>query len=677
MVEIRTPQMLPTARPAAQVSHAASTALGELGQASQQAANTFSAFYEKEAAIKSDLLLATMQHDWEKRLKEGQPGPGYAKRTLAEFDAYRADLSATAPKRTHDRVQLALDKYRLGLADRVTAAESVARARAINAAASEARSQREKALVLNPDLLSEMVAAHPEEAGSLQRLALSVRSTNGGPEADVEIANEVRAGAWTDALSPSQMLSLMESGKTAEAKIARDQEVQNTAARQTLANKLAEDAAFVEANGKLPSTAIPAEAAEQLFVDLGASADEASAASDQYQQMVTAGIRIHSMGGMSEDEANSALFSAQQSVEKPGNTPADVAIRDTMVAAYNARIESINKDPAGHIVKYNSDVATALDMTTSQDPAIRASGIDAYKSLQAASADQIGVYDPPLLPKSAATAMVQQLVGTGSDISPQVLRQMKSEWNDPRLVSELEAAGLAPEYAAAMRYADNPGLATAIIATAKIPETDLVKLLPYSTAKTDIDQVVVDGMSDYVAVLGAGDTTGVVPGMMASQAAIVRKLAMQRTANGEDAASAASRVMDQMFPANAVINTSEVKVIIPDGGPSEDIVLSALDGAKTIEALRKVGIKPLDNPAFQDFQDIEVALVAASGGVWLMNGSSTGAVLHYNIGGYYLPVQKTDGSLLEIPFADMKAVPGHGRSFTVGQFRRATGQTAP
>jgi len=63
MVEFKTPTVAPIARGAGQVSRETGAQLQRASQAAKGVADSYTEFYEKEAAIENDLLLATMDKD--------------------------------------------------------------------------------------------------------------------------------------------------------------------------------------------------------------------------------------------------------------------------------------------------------------------------------------------------------------------------------------------------------------------------------------------------------------------------------------------------------------------------------------------------------------------------------------------------------------------------------------
>ncbi len=129
MVEFVTPRITPTARAAGQVSSAGSQAINRLAGAAQGAANTFSDFYEKEAAIQGEQLLAEVQEEWSRTYNERAKtaGNGFTKGILNDYDQFVADKlaqqqtdaeargQANVPERKRDEVDLAVRKYRLTL----------------------------------------------------------------------------------------------------------------------------------------------------------------------------------------------------------------------------------------------------------------------------------------------------------------------------------------------------------------------------------------------------------------------------------------------------------------------------------------------------------------------------------------------------------------------------------
>jgi len=149
MVELYTPRVVPASRGAGQVSNARSQALTNAGQVMQNVANDFSAFYEKEAAINADLLLATARADWARDYAERakSAGAGFTKNIMSDYDAYVAKAMEGAPKRKHSEVKAGFAKMRLRIETQALAREAAARAAAKAKVVAEARRLKGVALV--------------------------------------------------------------------------------------------------------------------------------------------------------------------------------------------------------------------------------------------------------------------------------------------------------------------------------------------------------------------------------------------------------------------------------------------------------------------------------------------------------------------------------------------------
>jgi hypothetical protein len=149
MVEIRTPRLSPTVRPAGQVSTATASSLYEAGSAVQGVADKFSRYYEEKAAEEAELIWTQAEVDWARRFKEGAKTAkdGFTGKTMEEYDAYVADAMKTVPLRQVGNMEHNFSKYRIGLEAKALEAEAAARARARAAAKAKIRDNRGHAML--------------------------------------------------------------------------------------------------------------------------------------------------------------------------------------------------------------------------------------------------------------------------------------------------------------------------------------------------------------------------------------------------------------------------------------------------------------------------------------------------------------------------------------------------
>jgi len=252
MVELATPQIGVQARQAGQVSTAPQQRLARAAGAMQTAAGTFTEFYEKEAAIQNDLLLATTQADWTQRYNDTQrgAGAGYAENMMSEYDDYVRGIMADAPQRGRAELELAHDKYRLNLETKSLQREAAARAAAKAAAQAEADRLRINALISDPSLLE----GFREGATQKQQESYVNAALSGTMMFDPETVNEdVMGGKWDAYLTPSQKLSFGKLSQSAMERIERENAAQVEAEQRQYVNGMNEEISFIEANGAPPA----------------------------------------------------------------------------------------------------------------------------------------------------------------------------------------------------------------------------------------------------------------------------------------------------------------------------------------------------------------------------------------------------------------------------------------
>lgn len=672
MVEIRTSRLTPEARPAEAVSTSTSEGLRAMAGATQRAADTFSAFYEAEAARQNELIVAETSAEFSQRFSNTakDAGQGYAKNLVSEFDQYRQERIANAPKRGADDLGLALDKYRIKLKSRAEEAEAVAAARRAAAAAAEAKRMREKqlaadvraaqnGLISNPDdsVLREYVEQYPEQADDFVRVYNAARMIDD----PVGVADEVKGGKWDAHYTPSQKIQIIEGGAAAAAKIERETAAQRRAALADIGDAVTEEAAFVEANGYAPGDGYAAnpEALDiqlsQIIPDDEERARVKRTITDQFE-----GARaVHSAAVSAPADIEAEFKRLSDRVAEPGQTPEDVAALNRYSQAIDARNKSITTDAAAHVIRSNDEVAALFDAVAMAEDAEEA-GIAANQARAAIAGeyDRLGVSAQfrRLMPKSFATAIVQDLHNEGIDTLPQRLAALNETWGDPRLISELSDADLNSHAVVALRHADNPGLATAILGVADLNLPEMKKNMATELVSA-VNMEFPEAIAEYREVFEQGDDSGTAIAVMNQNAMVAEKLVYRKIRAGIDPSVAIETVVKSMFP-EGVINTSTAKVLVPEEYSATNIE-ARLDAAIDEAAIRKFNPAALDDPMFQEFQNKELIIKAAENGVWLNNSDGTGAVLNIDLGGFYLPIVGEGGDYYEIKFSDVDEYSGN------------------
>jgi hypothetical protein len=214
-------------------------------------------------------------------------------------------------------------------------------------------------------------------------------------------------------------------------------------------------------------------------------------------------------------------------------------------------------------------------------------------------------------------------------------------------VKDLGAAGMSSEYVVAMRHAENPGLAAAIMSL-RGQDVEVLKSGLPKAAINDGEAALVDGLVEYRTAFEAGDATGEALKTFNENYAVGQRLMFQYIRSGMEPTEAADKVAGEIFP-ETPLNTPDMRVLVPVGIDVGTVELG-LDAAMTEDAIRAFNPAPLDDPRLPEFADQEVMIAAAQNGVWLNNSTGDGAVLHLDIGGYLLPVMDASGKAYDVKF---------------------------
>ncbi|MGL4310286.1 MAG: hypothetical protein ACRCSU_07340 [Paracoccaceae bacterium] len=656
MVELVTAQLTPSALAAGQVRGQKSSALYQASGAMKSAADSFTAFYEKEASINRERILAQAQADWTIKYTEraDQAGPGFADSMLSEYNAYVAKAMETAPERGKDELQLAFDKYGIDLRTRAIQAEIAARKRAAAAAAAEARRARgaalanEKrmkgnALVSDPTQLQEFMEADPENADYYAKIALDARMMD-DPAA---VRDEMIEGQWDAYLSPSEKLAFVEGGNRAVERRAREDEVARATEQGQVEAALQEEMAYAMANGAPPVDSIYSDA----LIDSIYDEEQAPAVKAEYAESMAYAQTLYSVNTASGAELTAMLTEAAAKITAPGRTDQDVKEYNQLALAARARQEAIVADPATFVTQGSDETAALLTSYQEAPQEVKDISARSYVSALDYNYSRLGV-DPAqraVLPKPMAAEIVGQFNSMAPDVASQAYLQYLKDWGSasPRVARDLASAGLAPEFIAAARVADDPGLAASVLSLRGQDMEGLTKGLP-TVSVTDARTALSEGLAEYRAVFETGDATGQAMQTFNSTYAIAEKLTIQGIRNGLDPETAVERATAGLFP-EGVIDTGAMRVIVPKG-ISTDAVELQLEDAMGEAAIRAFDPAPIDDPRFPEFADKEVFVAAAQQGLWLNNSDGTGAVLHINVSGYPIPVMRADGTMYEVKF---------------------------
>lgn len=665
MVDLTTPRITPTARAAGRVSNAGSQATQRLANAVQGTADNFTEFWEKEAAIQGEQLLAEVQEEWSRTYNERAKtaGNGFAKGILNDYDTFVQEKlaahdqaaaergQANVPKRKRQEVQASLDKYRLRLETKALGREAAVRAAAKAKAEADTRRLKLNALISDPTLRDEYLegAKSDKERNDIVRTALGVEVRN-DPQG---VMDQVMSGKWDADLSPSQKMSFVKLADSGIARQDREREIQLKAQQGSFEAELSEELAFAEANGAPPVDSVFEE--DRINALYENDPERGAEVKKNYTQAVEFAETVHEVSLATPEQLEAEVVKLQESVSKPGDTEADVNRLNTYIAAVDTRNQAIRNDGAAYVQKTVDDAGKIYEILQESPPETAPIVARNYTDTMDLMYDQMGVPAElrTLLPKQDAAAKVAEFNAMGSDVAAQALTEYVNGWGNaaPRVMAQLDKAGLAKEYGVAMRHTDNPGLSQAIVNLASVETKDLVQGLPTASV-TDTRQELSELMVDYRTAFeyaGGGDAQEI----MNKHFAVAEKFALDMVRRGTDPSEAAERAVTQMFPESAVLENN-ARYIQPMGLDGASVG-RGIDNLMDADELRG-NIAAVNDPRFPDFADMEVTLSAASrSGIWVNNSSGDGLQLMISLDGYLLPINNADGSPYEFTFQEVQA----------------------
>lgn len=222
-------------------------------------------------------------------------------------------------------------------------------------------------------------------------------------------------------------------------------------------------------------------------------------------------------------------------------------------------------------------------------------------------------------------------------------------------IRELEAAGLAPEFAQAM-YISDPVVQRELVQLSGVETAELRAGIAERTMPNDIETELNTQLADYFAAFEAGGGEAAI-GIANTEREVAQRLAFARARRStESAAEIAEGVIADLFPPSENWVREPQQLFIAPRGVNVNEVQIAAERMVSEEMLRSANIAPLDNPMFPEYVDQEVNIAAlATRGIWLNNSTGDGVVLHYDFDGQYLPAIRTDGSMYELLFRDAAA----------------------
>jgi len=656
MVEFLTSKAPIQARAAGQVSRAESQQLKQAGQVAQQTANNFSEFFEKEAAIENERLLAEGQAQWARTYNERakDAGNGFAKGISGEYKEYVAQVMENSPERGRDRLKLALDKYGLTLETKALGRESAVRAAGKVKAVAQARRDRGVALFHDPTLLSEYAAKDPKNADFYTNVANSVLIKE-DPE---QVLQNVLDGKFDKSLSAKQLLATKKNAEQEIARVAREAKTAQAVAVKNFSVAASEEVAYAQANGAPPVDSLME--GPEFEALQSTNPEEAAKLKEEYDLAISEAEVIHGVNTSSAEELQLSFDEAQSAVKDPGRSVKDSRHLSTLAKAIKDRNTAIADDSASFVLGTSDEVSQTFAAYQGADAEDRDIAARNYVSGLDEQYNRLGVPNNlrRVLPENMADAIVENFNKMGADIVTSSLKAFKDEWGDaaPQVIAELSKAELPSEFAASMRHSENPGLAASIVGLKGVKEIDLTKDLP-SLEVSDARKEIIDSLASYRSAFEIGDTTGAAARTFSNNSGIATRLVFSEMRKGVEKSTAVRTVLEQMFPED-IIEADNMNLIVPVGIDSDDLQLG-LEIASREDDIRAFNPAPLDDPRLPEFADKEVMIQSAvDNGIWLNNSTGDGAVLHLNIGGYFLAVENAAGEPYEVKFDAVESSSG-------------------
>ena len=324
------------------------------------------------------------------------------------------------------------------------------------------------------------------------------------------------------------------------------------------------------------------------------------------------------------------------------------------------RNDAIVKDAALFVANTNEAAAGIIEdigdkLSTGQIEQA-ASGLLALRDVMGEQLDQLGVPSNRrnVMPKQMAAQVANIIQSIESDVAAETFQAINQSLGDysPQFIEELRAQGLRPEYVQAM-YVSNPAIQKDLIDISKMEVTDILKGLP-NTTKNDVISEMNDVLSDYRQAYLAGGGN-VANNIYNQQIDTAQKLVFSRLKNGTESeiSTAVENALNDLIPEyqQTVVGSGGVGgyVVPMEFSPKE--IEDATSSLLSVNALRAMGIEPLDSPLLDDYIDLEVSLESLSTtGRWLNNSTGDGLSLHYNVNGTDLPAG------FEVKFSEISQV---------------------
>ncbi len=425
---------------------------------------------------------------------------------------------------------------------------------------------------------------------------------------------------------------------------------------------------FAKANGRLPDEFdIEAYDLNRLVGTEGATQlkENVTLITDMAEQLIN-------WGDLSPVQQSNIISEWQQLLTIPGNTELEQKALEGLMTAIRVEQEGFEADGAVQAQRGSQAVREAFqgyqEALQSQDQGQIASARNQYVTVLDDYYDfkNVPYSQRNILPNSQNAAFVENIKQAPEDQKAAAMASFLEPWlpdDRRRVIAGLDKAGLPSGYVVAgYTFSDNPVLAADLASVAELSVDELEGNMNRTDLINPLKDALNEGLQDFQSVflsVSPDQRTEAVRGFnMYSEAAY--KIALGRTAISQQPEDEAASIIATLFD-EGVINLENKKLLLPmelNTNSFENRLESALDRLQERDVLEAFDLAPIVLTGIGEI-DVPTQIESlTSTGTWLtqrdQTGVPVGAVLHYRVGNAFVPVENTNGDLLEIRYEDIQ-----------------------
>jgi len=654
MVEIITPKIAPTVRPAGQVSLAPARDLKAAGAAMQGVADKFSAYYEEKASEEAELIWTQAQVDIARSFKEGSKtaGNGFTGATLKEYDAYVERTMQTVPLRQVDNMNHNFAKYRIQLEAKALEREAAARAAARAAAQAKIAENRGHAMLEDPTFENYQRLSDGLPEGERKRL-FGIWSSTVMLEGD-RFAHESLKGLVEDAdtfkgiMSPAEEIKFRKSMKSAENRFAVEDE--------QATKKMLSDALAVAAHTGEADTSVVEDFIAESYMDEATQSEYTK----QLEETIPFAEATFDIRSQPISESKTYL----EGITAEANTAEEFKRVGMYQAALTTHMEALDKDAAGYVHALDPRMADMLaDMDKIVDPAAKQAALEAYSAGMDLKYTELGIAEDaprPLLPNGRAEAIVEDFNTKENGLTGLEASAFVESWGaeKKRVMQELLSADLSP-FVAAQIWRSEDNLVVDMIARAKNADRQTVAdsynaAMGSKSESTDLRTEIFNGTEEYAEAFMAGRGPDAGRFIRSLQDTAFATYMTHKVENGDMTVEA---FLGRMF-AEPIVVSDHAALIVPAGtdtavvaSKTNRLIADASDAlVPFISEETRNAVSSFMN---QDVDDEVMAIILHSQGRFILNDTGDGVELSANLHGVSVPLG------VEFSFTDLKALYPH------------------